>query len=471
LALAFVVVSSQADAELFKNFKFDGSMEIDATAARNILDFNTATADRIGATQTRVMLGLDWDLLENAHSKVSIYKNDQVYGQYNGTTNGDASGAQNLNAIQSNVYVSQAYFNINKVFRFMDATFGRQYYGDPGDLIAYYGPKYDQYGMNVTSIDGAKFSWNGENAYATGLFFRPANTANAIANNGGTLSGQQDIIALVAGNKGNENWRGDISLWSQQTHLAQAAANPTVDAANDNLYVADVKIKGRAEGAYASVEIAHDFGNNRQPVANGQQFAGRYDGKALLADLGYKAEIKQIVTINPWAELGWGSGNGTTNPGHHNEDFQSIATDYRPGALYGRFDKTAALKIADDGTGAVSSNGLTNRKLWGLGVKATPKALNQLTAGIAFWDFNLYKLVDNSMFITTNKNYNDNAAGNRHLGSEVDLTGEWKHSENISFVGTFGDFQAGGLIKNLAGSEGSGNNPALMAALDVTVKF
>jgi hypothetical protein len=61
------------------------------------------------------------------------------------------------------------------------------------------------------------------------------------------------------------------------------------------------------------------------------------------------------------------------------------------------------------------------------------------------------------------------ANGNRHIGSEVDLIGEWKHSENVSLVGTLADFQAGGLIKNANGA--AGNNPAVMAAFDVNVKF
>jgi hypothetical protein len=49
------------------------------------------------------MLGLDWDLLDNVHSKVSLYKNDQVYGQDSGAGNADANGAQNTNSIESNV--------------------------------------------------------------------------------------------------------------------------------------------------------------------------------------------------------------------------------------------------------------------------------------------------------------------------------------------------------------------------------
>jgi hypothetical protein len=81
LALAFVFATSQAKAETLKNLKFGGSVEMEATSARNVLDFSTKYADRISAAQTRVMLGMDWDLLDDVHSKVSMYKNDRVYGQ------------------------------------------------------------------------------------------------------------------------------------------------------------------------------------------------------------------------------------------------------------------------------------------------------------------------------------------------------------------------------------------------------
>jgi hypothetical protein len=454
LALAFVVMASRANAELLKNFKFDGSVEMDATSANNVLDFNTKASDRIGAAQTRVMLGMDWDLLDDVHSKVSMYKNDQVYGA--NTDNNGNSGAQSLNDIQSAVYVSQAYFKIDKVFGYVDSTFGRQYYGDAGDLIAAYGPKVNQYGMNVTSIDGARFDWNGESAYATGLYFRPANTVNTIGHTGTALNSQQDVMAIMGGIKGNENYDAKVSLWNQETHGVQATG-VNAPGQNDNLYIADVKVKGKAAGAYGSVEVGYNFGENRSNAAVAPQVSERYDGKAVLANLGYKADLEGIGTINPWAEGGIGSGNGTTNAKNHNEDFQTIATDYRPGALYGRFDSQAAVQLGGAGS-VVSSNGLTNRKLWGVGVKATPSALNKLTVGAAYWDFNVNTIQDNTQYV--------GSKGNRHIGDEIDLIGEWKHSENVSLVGTLADFQTGGLLKNEGASA-----PAFMAACDVKVKF
>jgi hypothetical protein len=97
----------------------------------------------------------------------------------------------------------------------------------------------------VLSVDGARFDWNGESAYATGLYFRPVTTpsVNTIGNTGTLLNGQQDIMAIMAGTKGNENYDGKVSLWNRETHETQTGL--TALPANDNLYVADVKVKGK----------------------------------------------------------------------------------------------------------------------------------------------------------------------------------------------------------------------------------
>jgi hypothetical protein len=460
LALAFVVITSQANAELLKNFKFSGSVEMSAVSARNVLDFNTKLNDRIGDAQTRVMLGMDWDLLDDVHAKVSMYKNNRVYGQ---NTGAGQQGEETLNDVQNAVAVSQAYFKIDKVFGFLDSTFGRQYYGEAGDLIAAWGPKMNEYGMMVTAIDGARFDWTGEKAYAQVLVVRPAAGLNASGNYGATLNGQVDVRGFIVGNKGNENIDAKVYVWNQATHNDQdATANPNAKpGANDNLYIPGFKVKAKFGGLYGSLEAALNFGENRTYVG-AVETSERYAGKALLADAGFKADVEQIGMFNPWAQFGYGSGNGDpANANNHNMDFQTIATDFRPGAIYGRFDTNASLKAGQNVNAILESNGLQNRIIWGIGVKATPAALNKLTAGVAYYD---YKLQNRQVT-------GDALKGNRHIGSEFDVTAEWKHSENVSIKGTLGDFQAGGAIKNVNGAAVKGNNPALMSALDVCVKF
>ena len=167
--------------------------------------------------------------------------------------------------------------------------------------------------------------------------------------------------------------------------------------------------------------------------------------------------------------LGIGTG-GADQKNSHNNNFQSIATDYRPGAIYGRFDKTAALSLGGDSytNGNEASNGLTNRVIWGVGVKATPAALNKLTAGLAYWDYRFQQMMPGDPA----------AGGNRHIGGEYDLTAEWKHSENVSLTGALGTFQPGGYINNenrqatnYVGLPGRACSPAFLANFNVAVKF
>ncbi|MDD5658138.1 MAG: hypothetical protein PHF00_12885 [Elusimicrobia bacterium] len=465
-ALALLVSVGTANAEVLKNFKFGGSVEMNAASARFTNTFKKSTNgqtinDRVGTGQTRIMLNMDWDLLDDVHSKITLRKNNRVYGNASERISGGANG------VEENVWLDQGYFKIDKVFGAVDMTFGRQFYGEPGDLIAYYGPKYNQYGMTVTAIDGARFDWSGEKAYATAVVFEPTANGDAL---GVSANGKVDIRGFIAGNKGHENIDAKVYVWNQVTHGINTVGVPAgTYTQNRNLWVPGFKVKAKFGGLYGSLEAALNMGEDRQN-------SGGFKGKAILANVGMKADVEQIGTFNPWAEFAYGSGNGNAANLKHNMDFTPIASDYRPGAIYGRFDLGSALPLA----GGVATqtnpaaNGLTNRIIWGAGVKATPKAQEKLTAGLNFYDFNIQNLGPG-----TGVN-----AGNRHIGSEVDVTAEWKHSENVSLKGTVGNFQPGGYLRNSiehvgyaangapAASADNGHvSAAWLSALDVMVKF
>ena len=67
------------------------------------------------------------------------------------------------------------------------------------------------------------------------------------------------------------------------------------------------------------------------------------------------------------------------------------------------------------------------------------------------------------------------AQGNKHIGSEVGLTVDWRHSENVNLGLGYSHFTPGGMIKEsirsvqLATSES--NNVASLWCMDLTVKF
>ena len=476
LALAMFLPAG-ANAELLKNLKVSGQLDVQTTSARNITDFvtrptgansspaSTANNDRIGDAHTRAMLNADWDLLDDVHAKITLVKGGD------GTTRVYGTDAESLDNVTARTLVQQAYVKIDKLFGHVDTTIGRQFYGEAGDLVIFYGPR-DNFGLRTNAIDAFRADWNGEHMQVTGIAGRTADDSPLAA--GATVGGvaaDVDVRGLVVSCNKHENVKPTAYLYNRVTH-GTAGLGATLGSTgagagagkNDNLWVAGVKVKGEVAGFSGALEFAKNFGQDRLTyagVTTGAQNVN-YTGHAIKLNAAYKADVQDVAVFNPWAEAARGSGdNNFDHAGNRN--FQSIATDYRPGAIYGRFDTGAALAVGSAAglTGnSIASNGLTNRLIWGVGVKATPAALNKLTTGVAFYRYAFDRLPT----LSTGQRRS------RNIGSEIDLVNEWKHSENVSVKVTLGSFQPGAYIRDVRGANAA-TNPAVMAAGDVSIKF
>lgn len=459
LGLALMIPSGPVSAELLKNLKVDGQLDVLAVSANNVTDFNTGAYDHIGDAQTRLLLNANWDLLDDVHSVVTLRKNDRTYG----------TGSQTLFGVQTVVFLDQAYFKVDKVFGAIDTTLGRQFYGEQGDAVIYFGPKDYLYGLGVTALDTARFDWNGNWVGVTGLVGK---LADPTAQGAGLQSAANsvDLRGLRASFKGNDMLSGSAYLYNQVTHNTGAAGsfagagNQPPANKDDYLYVLGAKGKFSMAGAWVKAEVDKNFGQNR-PAAAGV-FGGAYTGWEFLFDLGYKANIPNVVTLTPWFQFGDGSGGQTAN-----RVFTPIAGDYRPGGIYGLFAPTATTPAtlgSATNLGTVSSSSLSDRVIWGLGLKATPAGLAKLTTGIAWYDYHYQTLGDGNALGTP-----AGANGNKHIGDEVDLNASWAHSDNVSFGVGIGTFQAGGAIANASNSNPAthANNPVFLAEASATVKF
>ena len=506
-SLALVWSGQPAQAELLKNLRLSGQLDIQATSANNIADFSTrATADsppgnvpagirtnnndRIGDTQTRVMLHLDWDLLDDVHSRITLRKSDRTWGTTGGTT--AAGTGQTLTAtggsnVLGNVVVDEAHVKIDKVAGQVDLTLGRQSYGSSGDLIIYYGPSDKAwYGMPVTALDSARADWNNEWLGVTGVAGKvtghPIGLAGAVSD--------IDVTGMNIALKGNENYSGATYVYNQMTHNVGASGAPPSNVPSaggkaDMLYVAGLKMKLAGAGFWWRGEYAQDFGDNRISPANTNIApASHYDGYAFLTNLGYKYESESAGMASVWGEYGLGSGRQNSRE-NQNDGFVAINSDYRPGSIYGRFAANAVtgvslgMNVANQAgalpagspvvnTGANGAAGLSNRQIWGGGVRYSPGFANKLVAAVSFWDYRLDRF-------TNVPNGTNALQGNKHIGSELDVDFIWTHSENVAFATGWGTFQPGGLIKeaNRAASPsgGLGTNPASMVYFDTRIKF
>ncbi len=452
LALAMFVPAG-ANAELLKNFKVSGSLDIQTTSARNVTDFVTRPAsggspannDRIGHAATRVVLKMDADLLDDVHSRVTLVKGAEggagsarVYG----------AGAQTVQGIQDTTVVQEANVKIDKLMGLLDVTAGRQFYGEEGDLIIYYGPR-DAYGLRVDALDIFRADWNGEHMSVTGIAGKTSDTVVTGLGNAAT-----DLRGVVAWCKNHEMVKPSVYIYNRVTHATGGLGSST--GKNTNLWVAGIKAKIATGGLSSSVELAKNFGEDRVTFADSTNFKGY----AFQAKAAYALDVNNVGMVKPWGEFGLGTGDSNFAFAGNNT-FQSINTDYRPGGIYGRFDNGAAIAVGSGVTGfTAASNGLSNRVIWGFGVKTNPAAVKQLTAGLAFYRYAYHRVAPNAFGNKTSRN----------IGSEINVTGEWKHSENVSIDVTAGTFQPGALIRDLKGANAA-VNPAVMLAADVKIKF
>jgi hypothetical protein len=518
-SFALVWAAQPAHAELLKNLRIGGQIDVQATSAHNVTDFqseqNTAPApngavlnngnDRIGDLQTRLILNLDWDILDDVHARVTLRKNDRTWGTAGG--NLQAAGSQPIGTAGGNIlgatYVDEANFKVDKIAGQVDLTLGRQFYGTPGDLVIFYGvPEKAWYGMPTFPVDAVRADWSSESIGVTGIAAKV--TGHALGLAGTSLAGAAgdvDVRGINIAFKGNENYSGALYGYNRFTHNnAAAGVPPTTGGAGgkpDNLYVAGLKARVSGGGFWWRGEFAQNFGENRiNSVTVGTAPASNYMGWAVLTNVGWKYESESSGMFSVWGEFGMGTGRSNTRE-KHNDGFVSINSDYRPGSIYGRFAANGASNVslgaftpnsasvlADRNSvaknGANSQSGLSNRVVMGGGVRASPGFANKLIAGLSYWDYRLHRFTTSPDPALNVDGSRTPLQGNRHIGSEIDVDLVWTHSENVAFAAGWGTFQPGGLIKeairlgsiaNNTPSGGIGVAPVQMFYFDTRVKF
>jgi len=487
LALAMVLPYGQLHAEILKNFKVTGEMDLQTTSARNVADFATnhvgvvTKNDRVGSAQSLLLVNAGWDMLDDVHAMVTLGKNDRDWGTPNTATNAHGNGqSQTLGAagagnILGTTYVDQAYVKIDKVFGALDATLGRQFYGTQGDMVVYFGPRVGILGMPITALDTLRVDWANDMLGVTGIAGKVV--GQTVGTTAAAAATQDvDLHGLTAMLKGHENMMAGAYVYNALTHFNGALGAPNAGAGgagavggvNTNLWVVGVKGKLSMGPVWGGIEAAKDFGRDQsQGVTN---FPSNYTGWAAKLDAGLKAELAGLGSVGPWGEFAYGTGQRDTNS-NQNRGFTPIAGDYRAGQLYTRFNNLSAIPLGSTvGNGipaaGVGQASLNNRVIWGLGVKLNPSMWQKLSAGVSYWD---YRLQVSPIAATGGTAA---LSGNKHIGSEANLDLGWKHSENVSFDAGVGRMWPGGsiFVAN-AGTPGTGTNPATAMWGDVHIKF
>ncbi len=427
LAVALIEsISCPAHAELFKNFKTDGSIEARAFGIDNLTDRDGNADDYRSETNTRLMFGANLDLLDDVHARVLADRTSR-YGD-TGTKGVD------LHTFQTTVLFDNAYVKVDKVFGAVDVTMGRQFYGDNQDLNIYFGPQNDDL-LSVTSADLFR-----TDAMIADGWVKFQGIAGKTADATWPAPGTNTDTTLFGGEFGTDKLipMGNLALYyyTAQTHAVKPPA-----LGNNTLSVGGLRAGGDIlAGLGYQAEFLQNFGRN-----NAIASTPGYGGNAYFLNLHYG----RLYDNRPFrAHIEYGRGS---------DDFVAIAPGRRFGLIWGEHSFTGPSTI-NRGNGTIVGNatGLSNLKVLDAGIGVNP--IEKL--GV---DLNAYRFQYDS---------SNGAAGaytgGVSAGTEYDLIVSWKHSENVSFEANAATFQVGTSLQNPAPT---GTSPITRLGADVKIKY
>jgi len=387
LAVVSALVSSAlpAQAEILKNLKTTGELDILGVAAKNV----SLTDATYKNTQTRLSYGMMFDLLDDLHANITLLKDNRFYG----------NGAENLQNVQNSVVVDESNIVMDNLFG-GKGKIGRQYYGEEGDIVAYYGVRHGaertaavtpvNQGLDAMRYDYSSDKLNGHVVWAK--------------TNESSLTADQDTSFWGV----NAMYKMMDSLSLGGYVYNNKTAKSTIGLNGSNLYIIGVKANGNVIGMNYSAEAAF----NRGAAANvADQETPSYVGYAFLGKLGYKMDIAGHG-FNPRAMFAYGSGDnqgtGITNASK-DKNFYAINPDFRPGEIFGNSPASA--------WDYSSTYSLQNLTVANLGIDYMPANMAKLSTSADF-----FKFAANSV-----------AAGTpTHIGSEIDLKANYKYAENVT---------------------------------------
>jgi hypothetical protein len=421
------LVASVASAELLKNFKYDGKVEVNAYQTNNANDFNSKVKDKDSDVETRVQLNTGFDLNEDVNAVVSAIKCNRQYGDQ-ATGNGES-----IDNLTNQIKFNQAYMNLKGVLG-IDHKLGRQYYGNEGDLVVYYGPNMYPYtaGLSVNSLD----AWTGW--YKTGKWDMHAVSGKlANTNNGVAADTDVNLNGFVAAYDLMTDLKLGAYIYEKKSWQAAAATDLTLD-------VVGVKANGKFVGFDYYAELAKNYGRNAVGPVN-------YAGTAFLANAKYGYDFMGKWTF--MGEFAMGSGDNKTTD-KKNKAFHSINSDYRPGAIMGR--SMSGLGNSDP-TAAVTDTGLTT---WNVGAKWNPSKVEKLDLCAKYFYFAPTETKKDAVKI-----------GYTSVGTELDFAANWKHSENVNVRATVAAFMPNKKYAAASALATTKHDAVNYAGLDFIVKF
>lgn len=240
-----------ASADVLKNVDLKGEIQTIASDVRH----NDAKFYNSG-TNARALAGLSFDLVEDVRANL-LFQYAYSWGDNNLNNNG-FDNADGMKLAEANVVLSN-------LFCCLEATVGRQFYGDENSAVMYFGPNhYNAEGMGLArALDAVKVTYSDDFKTFTML-------AGKVADLGATNFGGK---AIGTDTDGSAVYGADLKLNLTDALSAQVygydlrnvqrtdAKGVVVEDGNTGLYGA--KLALNTQSALLSAEYARNFGGDR----------------------------------------------------------------------------------------------------------------------------------------------------------------------------------------------------------------
>lgn len=396
--------ANMASAELLKNAKYSGSLEVKSVTLNNTT-FDADAKMNHSETAPRVTVGVNFDLNDDVNAQITAVKFDNQYGKV-------ATAGQTIDNVTASVMFSEAYVNLKNLFG-INHRLGRQYYGNAGDMVIYYGPSTNEVSaFSVSALDAWYGEWKQDKWTVSALMGK-------VTENSVTQMTDKDVYGVTAAYDYSEIVKPAVYVYQLDDRTAGINLGNKPN-------VAGVKVNGKYQGVGYGAEFAMNSGD----FASGATRED-YTGTALKANVDYTLEAKEAGKFAFMGEFVTASGDkGTTVK---NEGFTAINSNYVPGLVFG---------------GVRGNVGVTNLTTFNVGVNWTPKQLEKLTLGAKY-----YSLA-----------YTEKVGTVDTIGNELDFTAMWKHSDNVGARATYAMLTPDSKYSAVTDAE-------TLMGLDLVVKF
>ena len=157
--LLVAAIAFPASAAVIKNVEITGEVQTIASTTHRTATYTDYYTYNNGAT-TRALAGLSFDVVEDVKANL-LFQYAYNWGDNNYTNNGfeDAKG----------MYLANANLVFSNLFGALEATIGRQFYGDENSAVMYFGPNhYNAEGLGYArALDAAKLVYSNDTLTAT----------------------------------------------------------------------------------------------------------------------------------------------------------------------------------------------------------------------------------------------------------------------------------------------------------------